>query len=406
VEFQAGGYSIRLCLVRRDAGLFTRRRFLRTGTTSLLATLCAPATVACGQSAGRPDVRAGELPALVQGSDGRTHLAYELHVTARRNDLLLERVRVFSGSEPLVTYEADELEGRIMRPEQPRSERYGRLVRRDTTAVLSVWVTVPQDTAPPRSLRHELFAGAANTPVKEIDVEVRDEEPILLGPPFKQSVWLALNGPGDHLSAHWGSKLAHAGRITVPQRYAIDFLGIEPTGRGVRGALMGSSNSDWTGFDAEVVAVADGIVVEARDGRADNPPVFEPPPPIGMELPAVGGNYIVLDIGRSRFVHYVHLRQSSVAVQQGQRVTRGQLLGHVGNSGNTNGAHLHFNVVDNSRQVEAEGVPYVFDAFLVRGTTTIDAAFGDDPPIAPAGTQDIRRALPLNGVMIEFAHTG
>ena len=149
--------------------------------------------------------------------------------------------------------------------------------------------------------------------------------------------------------------------------------------------------------------MTDSLVRDARDGIADNPPLFEPPPPISVELSAVGGNYVVLDLGRSRFVHYAHLQQGSVTVRAGQRVRRGQLLGRVGNSGNTNGAHLHFNVVNGLRLGEAEGLPYVFDALVVRGTTTADSAFGDTPT-SPGSSQNVRRALPLNGAMVEFPH--
>ena len=382
--------------------LYTRRRFLRKGGTSLLATLCAPAAVVRGQPAEQVDVRAGEAPTPVLGSDGRTHLAYELQVTSHGGDLRLERVRMFDGRDLLLTYGPDELERRIMRPELPRDVRYGRLIRREPAAVLSIWLTVPDGISPPKSLRHELYGATGTAPIGEMDVTIRKAEPLVLGPPFHQGLWLAHNGPGDHRAAHWGSMLVHGRDITVPQRYAIDFLGLDRNGRGIRGALKGSTNADWLGFGVDVVAVADSLVREARDGIGDNPPFFEPPPPRTVELSDAGGNYVVLDLGRNRFVHYAHLQQGSVTVRAGQRVRRGQVLGRMGNSGNTNGAHLHFNVVNRRRLEEAEGLPYVFDAFVVRGTTTTDSAFGDAAPISPDRSQSLRRALPLNGSIVEF----
>jgi hypothetical protein len=36
------------------------------------------------------------------------------------------------------------------------------------------------------------------------------------------------------------------------------------------------------------------------------------------------------------------------------------LLGRVGNSGSTNGAHLHFNVTNHPSPATAQGVPFVF----------------------------------------------
>jgi len=349
-------------------------------------------------------VGAGEAPTPVQGSDGRIHLAYELHLTSHGADLQLERVRVFDQRDLLLAYGSDELEGRIMRPELARSDRYGRLIRRETTAVLSIWLTIPDGVRPPRSLRHELHSAIATAPVGEIDVAIRSSEPLVLGPPFGEGLWFAHNGPGDHRAAHWGSMLVHGLNITVPQRYAIDFHGLNRNGRGIRGTLKDSSNTDWFGYGADVVAVADGLVSEARDGIGDNPPLFEPPPAASVELSATGGNYVVLDLGRNRFVHYAHLQQGSVTVRPGQRLRRGQLLGRLGNSGNTNGAHLHFNVLNRPRMSEAEGLPYVFDAFVMRGTTTADSVFGDAPPTSPDQSQSVRRALPLGGTIVEFLH--
>jgi hypothetical protein len=357
-----------------------------------------------GQLTQQIRVRAGDAPTPVQGSDGRTHLAYELHLTSHGGDLQLERVRVSDERNLLLTYGPDELEDRIMQPQLARSLRYGRLIRRETTAVLSIWLTVPDGVRPPRSLRHELHSAVATASVSEIDVTIRTAEPLVLGPPFRQGLWFAHNGPGDHRAAHWGSMLVHSRRITVPQRYAIDFHGLNRNGRGIRGTLEGSSNRDWFGFGADVVAVADSLVWDARDGIPDNPPVLEPPPPASVELSDTGGNYVVLALGRNRFVHYAHLRQGSVTVRAGQRVRRGHLLGRLGNSGNTNGAHVHFNVLNGPRMSEAEGLPYVFDAFVVRGTTTADSVFGDDPPTSPDQSQSIRRALPLNGTIVEFPH--
>jgi murein DD-endopeptidase MepM/ murein hydrolase activator NlpD len=90
-----------------------------------------------------------------------------------------------------------------------------------------------------------------------------------------------------------------------------------------------------------------------------------------------------------------------VAIRTGQRIRRGQLLGRVGNSGNANGAHLHFNVVDDGLIANAEGLPYVFDSFEVLGTTTVDAAFGD-ATTHPGPPAQVRHALPLNDTMIGF----
>ena len=66
------------------------------------------------------------------------------------------------------------------------------------------------------------------------------------------------------------------------------------------------------------------------------------------------GNYVMIDNGTdskgNRLVTlYAHL--SSVTVRQGQTVTQGQIIGYSGNTGNSFGAHLHFEVRVNGTAV-------------------------------------------------------
>lgn len=356
---------------------------------------------ALGQTNARLNVRSGKSPSVIQGSDGSAYLAYELNVTARGSDLQLERVRMLDGDYLLSAYDANELDGRTMDPELPRAVRYSRFIRRNTT-VVSIWIKLPEWRKRPTSIRHELYGSTTGASVLAKHVLRTDTSaPLVLGPPLRQGLWIAHNGPGDHRAPHWGSMLVHKRQARVPQRYAIDFIGLDRDGRAVRRVPEGSSNSDWPGFGAEVIAVADGRVHETRDGIADNPPLVEPPPPASVELPAVGGNYVLLDLGHRQFVHYLHLQQGSVAVRAGQHVRRGQTLGRLGNSGNTNGAHLHFNVVDRLRLTDAEGLPYVFDEFHDFGTMNIESSFGNSP--TPPGTpRDVRRSIPLGGSLVEY----
>ena len=298
------------------------RRLQLCASICVLAVMLQASAPAQRQALKKVEVRLGAAPIPVEGTAGQTHIGYELHVTAPAlgGDLQLERLEVFGEREiePLVSYGPDELEGRV-RPDVERSAQDGRVVRRDTTAVVNVWITIPQGRRAPKFLRNELTGsdGGSATVVADLRVKVREQAPLVLGPPLRGGVWIAHNGPGDYRAAHWGSVLVKGRRITVPQRFAIDFLGIDAAGRGVRSQPQGSSNADWVGFGAEVIAVADGVIREARDGIVDNPPLFEPAPPVNIELQATGGNYVVLQLGGKTLVHYVHLQRGSVAVRNG-----------------------------------------------------------------------------------------
>jgi murein DD-endopeptidase MepM/ murein hydrolase activator NlpD len=69
------------------------------------------------------------------------------------------------------------------------------------------------------------------------------------------------------------------------------------------------------------------------------------------------GNMIIIDHGNNVQTKYFHLNERYIRV--GQRVTRGQVIGTVGNTGNSTGPHLHY-------EVHVEGIPK--DPQSVKGT--------------------------------------
>ena len=158
------------------------------------------------------------------------------------------------------------------------------------------------------------------------------------------------------------------------------------------------------GFGHEVLAVVDGVVHAARDGLADNQPLVEPPPPSSPSAAETYGNYVIIAVDDHTFVHYAHLQRNSVAVKTGQAVRRGQVIGRLGNSGNTNGAHLHFNVTDGPLPEAAQGLTFVFDTFESLGRTTPGLALGAEPSSGKPKFSRSKRGkeLPLDGTVVRF----
>lgn len=77
-----------------------------------------------------------------------------------------------------------------------------------------------------------------------------------------------------------------------------------------------------------VLAVADGKVANANWGKAY-------------------GTQIVQDLGDGTFCIYAHLSKSNK--KAGEAIAKGELIGYVGNTGNSSGAHLHFERRNNIR---------------------------------------------------------
>ena len=77
----------------------------------------------------------------------------------------------------------------------------------------------------------------------------------------------------------------------------------------------------------------------------------------------LGGNFVLLDIGQGAFAYYAHLQPGSLTVKKGDTVHRGQVLGLVGNTGNSTEPHLHFHLADRNAAIDSEGLPYAFDGF-------------------------------------------
>lgn len=83
---------------------------------------------------------------------------------------------------------------------------------------------------------------------------------------------------------------------------------------------------------------SDGNVVDTRDGLGN------------MPNSSSYGNYVKVKHDNGYCTLYAHLEKGTLAVANGQRVAKGQRLGFMGNSGNSYGAHLHFEVRNESDQ--------------------------------------------------------
>ncbi|MCK9858053.1 M23 family metallopeptidase [Paenibacillus sp. ATY16] len=67
------------------------------------------------------------------------------------------------------------------------------------------------------------------------------------------------------------------------------------------------------------------------------------------------GNAIIIDHGNGLWTLYGHLRNGGIMVEKGQTVKKGEKIGESGNTGNSTGPHLHFEVRKNQVAVDPAG---------------------------------------------------
>jgi hypothetical protein len=351
-----------------------------------------------------------DAPIPFAGSDGQTHLVYELEATNfTSGETTIDQLEVLDADtgDAVATLDAQEVAGRL----QPAGLRdASESLAPSTTARVFLHVTFAEAGEVPDRLVHRLsLEGEAIPPdqqplTEEVGpVEVDRRNVVVIGPPLRGSNYLAADSCCD-ATRHTRAALPINGQVWIAQRYAVDWEQLDDDGRVYSGEK--EDPESYTIYGQEALAVADGTVVKVIDGLPNQVPGTYPE---GISLDEADGNAVILDIGGGNYANYAHLQPDSIRVQEGDRVSQGDVLGLVGNSGNSIAPHLHFHVMSSPQFAASNGLPYVVDSFTVTGRSAGTEAFDEAEsegtplevtPVDPA--ERVTQAMPLDQYVVSF----
>jgi murein DD-endopeptidase MepM/ murein hydrolase activator NlpD len=147
------------------------------------------------------------------------------------------------------------------------------------------------------------------------------------------------------------------------QQYAYDILALGPHFEVIK--TNGETNEDFYAWGREIIAPADGVVVYARNDVQDNSRPGLIQTNVFLKLPepmwAVAGNVVVIDHGNGEFSLLAHMQKGSVRMKAGDKVKQGQVLGLLGNSGNSDAPHLHYQLMAGGVIYRNDGLPSHFE---------------------------------------------
>jgi hypothetical protein len=342
----------------------------------------------------------------VRGSDGRPHLVYQLRLRNVSTQLgvvvdavtirdartrrtvqtldgatLLADMSLGDGFNPVPTTTLGPGQSGVVY----LAPTFGSL--RSVPARIQHVVTVSPAPGADAALFDLRFGRAVVSPSERVDHRL----PLTIASPLWGSGYIAYNGccssPG-----HVKTILTVDGQSRSAERFAIDWLQADPAGKLDRGDA--NSNQSYFIYGDPIHAVADGRIVVATDGQPDTPALQRNDGTVTPGLAA--GNHVIQTLPRGLYGLYAHIKPGSLRVTPGQRVRKGQVIGLVGSSGNSDAPHLHFQVTDAPSALAANPAPYVFPRFTLQGHVA------DDTVAWLAQPSQRRGELPLDVTVVRL----
>lgn len=183
-------------------------------------------------------------------------------------------------------------------------------------------------------------------------------------------------------------------RLNPPTEFAVDFFKTDEKGVSYVGDPASADNA--LGYGAPVKAAAAGVVVFVIADDVQDRQAFFPRPGESANATAArvgaynmqryakdlrrgsGGNIVTLKHevnGAVEYSSYGHLKAGSVTVKLGDQVAQGQVIGEVGDTGDSPAVHLHFQINSGADAFSSKSLPVQFADMRFLGSSRDPARF-------------------------------
>lgn len=134
-------------------------------------------------------------------------------------------------------------------------------------------------------------------------------------------------------------------------RYPVNYIAITQYFKsGVHNGLDLGWNSNYYGKEQPIYASEDGTIIEIKNDY--------------LSTDSTGssyGNYIKIKHDNNKYTLYAHLKAYSIPFKVGDSVKKGIQIGIMGNTGRSNGNHLHFEIFEGNTKIDPLNLTYVYN---------------------------------------------
>ncbi|PTQ16813.1 hypothetical protein CWO33_04100 [Vibrio splendidus] len=149
--------------------------------------------------------------------------------------------------------------------------------------------------------------------------------------------FFAMRGADDNIYNENGYKINNDYVFPLPKHYRVSSSFDLNRKHPITNRIAPHFGTDYaTPIGTEIHSLSDGVVLKSRYNR-------------------FAGNYLTIKHTDGNYARYLHLSERHVLA--GEYITKGQIIGHTGNSGRTTGPHLHL-------ELSVAGVPVNFEQYI------------------------------------------